>query len=287
MAAELLKGAPIAERIRAEVGADVAALKEQGITPSLVALQVGENPASAVYVGQQQKTADKLGISYRLEELPAESSQKFVADFIGKLNTDPSVTGIILQMPVPEGLNARALQALIDPAKDVEGVSPANMGWVVFGRPVLAPCTALGVVELINSTGVDLYGKEVVVVGHSDIVGKPVALLLVDKFATTTICHIGTGERGVLPDHVKRAEILVVAVGKAGLIKGEWVKEGAIVVDVGINRVGDKLVGDVEFEPAAERAAYITPVPGGVGPLTVTILMKNTVAAAKQQKGIE
>jgi methylenetetrahydrofolate dehydrogenase (NADP+)/methenyltetrahydrofolate cyclohydrolase len=160
------------------------------------------------------------------------------------------------------------------------------MGWVVFGRPALAPCTALGVIELINATGVDLYGKEVVVVGHSDIVGKPVALLLLDKFATTTVCHIGTGERGALPDHVKRAEILVVAVGKAGLIKGEWVKEGAIVVDVGINRVGDKIVGDVEFEAAAERAAYITPVPGGAGPLTVVMLMKNTVAATKLQKGI-
>jgi len=287
MAAELLKGAPIAERIREEVAAQVAALKDQGVTPSLVAIQVGENPASAVYVGQQQKAAEKLGIAYRLEELPADSSQKFVADFIAKLNQDPNVSGIILQMPVPQGLNARALQASLDPAKDVEGVSPANMGWVVFGRPMLAPCTALGAFELINSTGVDLYGKEVVVVGHSDIVGKPLALLLLDKFATTTVCHIGTGERGVLPEHVKRAEILVVAVGKAGLVKGEWIKEGAIVVDVGINRVGDKLVGDVEFEAAAERAAYITPVPGGVGPLTVTMLMRNTVLAAKQQKGLE
>jgi methylenetetrahydrofolate dehydrogenase (NADP+)/methenyltetrahydrofolate cyclohydrolase len=286
MAAQLLKGAPIAEHIREELSAEVAALKGKGVTPSLVALQVGENPASAVYVGQQQKAAEKLGITYGLEQLPADSAQQAVADFIGRLNRDADVNGIILQMPVPQGLNARELQALIDPAKDVEGVSPANMGWVVFGRPTLAPCTALGVVELINSTGVNLYGKEVVIVGHSDIVGKPVALLLLDKFATTTVCHIGTGERGVLPDHVKGAEVLVVAVGKAGLIKGEWVKQGAIVVDVGINRVGDKIVGDVEFEPAAERAAYITPVPGGVGPLTVTMLMKNTVAAAKLQKGL-
>jgi len=286
MAAELLKGAPIAERIRTELAAELAALKDKGIVPSLVAIQVGENPASAVYVGQQQKAAEKLGITYRLEQLSADSSQAAVADFIAKLNHDPQVTGIILQMPVPQALNARALQALIDPARDVEGVSPANMGWVVFGRPTLAPCTAMGVFELINSTGVNLYGKEVVIVGHSDIVGKPAALLLLDKFATTTVCHIGTGERGVLPDHVKRAEILVVAVGKAGIVKGEWVKQGAIVVDVGINRVGDKIVGDVEFEPAAERAAYITPVPGGVGPLTVTMLMKNTVLAAKQQKGL-
>jgi len=286
MAAELLKGAPIAERIREQVTADVAALKGKGVTPSLVAIQVGENPASAVYVAQQQKAAEKLGIGYRLEQLPADSTQQAVADFIAKLNADPAVNGIILQMPVPQGMNARELQASIAPAKDVEGVSPANMGWVVFGRPALAPCTALGVVELINATGVDLYGKEVVVVGHSDIVGKPVALLLLDKFATTTVCHIGTGERGVLPEHVKRAEILVVAVGRAGLIKGEWVKEGAIVVDVGINRVGDKIVGDVEFEPAAERAAYITPVPGGAGPLTVVMLMKNTVAATKLQKGM-
>jgi methylenetetrahydrofolate dehydrogenase (NADP+)/methenyltetrahydrofolate cyclohydrolase len=286
MAAELLKGAPIAERIRAELTAELAALKDQGIVPSLVAIQVGENPASAVYVGQQQKAAEKLGITYRLEQLAADSSQAAVADFIAKLNRDPQVNGIILQMPVPQALNARALQALIDPAKDVEGVSPANMGWVVFGRPTLAPCTALGVFELINSTGVNLYGKEVVIVGHSDIVGKPAALLLLDKFATTTVCHIGTGERGVLPDHVKQAEILVVAVGRAGIVKGEWIKEGAVVVDVGINRVGDKIVGDVEFEPAAERAAYITPVPGGVGPLTVTMLMRNTVQAVKQQQGI-
>lgn len=287
MAAQLLKGAPIAERIREQLAAEVAALQQKGLTPSLVAIQVGENPASAVYVGQQQKTAEKLGVTYRLEQLPADSSQEFVAQVIEKFNRDPNVSGIILQMPVPQGLNARELQAAIDPAKDVEGVSPANMGWVVFGRPTLAPCTALGVVELINSTGVDLYGKEVVVVGHSDIVGKPVALLLLDKFATTTVCHIGTGERGVLPEHVRRAEILVVAVGKAGLIKGEWIKQGAIVVDVGINRVGDKIVGDVEFEAAAERAAYITPVPGGVGPLTVTMLMKNTVAAAKAQRGLD
>ena len=286
MAAELLKGAPIAERIREQVTGEVAALKEKGVTPALVAIQVGENPASAVYVGQQRKAAEKLGIGYRLEQLPADSTQQAVADFIAKLNADPAVNGIILQMPVPQGMNARELQASVAPGKDVEGVSPANMGWVVFGRPALAPCTALGVIELINATGVDLYGKEVVVVGHSDIVGKPVALLLLDKFATTTVCHIGTGERGALPDHVKRAEILVVAVGKAGLIKGEWVKEGAIVVDVGINRVGDKIVGDVEFEAAAERAAYITPVPGGAGPLTVVMLMKNTVAATKLQKGI-
>ncbi|MBC7190521.1 bifunctional 5,10-methylenetetrahydrofolate dehydrogenase/5,10-methenyltetrahydrofolate cyclohydrolase, partial [Candidatus Aerophobetes bacterium] len=152
-------------------------------------------------------------------------------------------------------------------------------------KPVLGPCTAMAVMELINSTGVELYGKEAVMVGHSDIVGKPVALLLLDKFVTTSVCHIATGERGILPDYVKRAEILIVAVGKANLIKGEWIRDGAIVIDVGINRVGDKIVGDVEFEVAKEKASYITPVPGGVGPVTTAMLLKNTVEAAKMQLG--
>jgi len=172
---------------------------------------------------------------------------------------------------------------MIDPEKDAEGVSPANMGMVVYGKPLLAPCTAMAVMELINSVGVKLYGKEAVIVGHSDIVGKPTALLLLDKFVTTSVCHIATGERGTLPQYVSQAEILIVAVGKANLVKGEWVKEGAIVIDVGINRVEGKIVGDVEFEVAKERASYITPVPGGVGAVTTAMLLKNCVQAAKLQ----
>ena len=284
MAAQLLQGGPIAVAIKEELNREVERLTAAGVSLCLAAVQVGQNPASAVYVRQQQRNCEQLGIHYQLHELEADISPDALADCLGKLGANPGITGIILQLPLPEGMDTRRMQAVIDPTKDVEGVSPANAGWVVYGRPRLAPCTALAVVELIGSTGIDLYGKNVTVVGHSDIVGKPVGLLLLDKFATVSICHIGTAERGELADYVGRAEVLVVAVGKPGVIKGAWVRQGAMVVDVGINRVGDKIVGDVEFEAAQERAAYITPVPGGVGPLTVTMLMKNTIEAAKWQR---
>ena len=178
----------------------------------------------------------------------------------------------------------RRIQSTISPFKDVEGVNPANMGWIIYGKSILAPCTALAVKELVEYTKVDLYGKEVVMVGHSDIVGKPVSLLLLDKFATVSVCHIGTSDAGMLETHVRRAEILIVAVGKANLIPGDWIKEGAIVIDVGINRVGDKIVGDVEFESAKERASWITPDPGGVGPVTTAILLRNVVKSVKWMK---
>ncbi|MFA5500758.1 MAG: bifunctional 5,10-methylenetetrahydrofolate dehydrogenase/5,10-methenyltetrahydrofolate cyclohydrolase, partial [Candidatus Omnitrophota bacterium] len=163
------------------------------------------------------------------------------------------------------------------PEKDAEGMHPENLGRILLGQYKIGPCTAMAVMELLEASKIDLYGKEAVIVGHSEIVGKPLALMLLNKFATTTVCHIATGERGALADHVKRAEVLIVAVGKAGIVKGEWVKEGAVVIDVGINKVADKIVGDVEFEEASARAAFITPVPGGVGPLTTTILMRNVV----------
>jgi len=284
VAAQLLQGAPIASAIKDDLLPAIQRLTNSGIALSLAAVQVGENPASAVYVRQQQKNCEQIGIHYRLHELPADTTQDDLADYLQRLNANPAVTGIILQMPLPEGMDIRVVRSLLAPVKDVEGISPANMGSVVYGRPRLAPCTALAVMELIGATGIPLRGKQVTVVGHSDIVGKPVALLLLDQFATVSVCHIGTAERGDLADYVARAEILVVAVGRAGVIKGEWVRPGAVVIDVGINRVGDKLVGDVEFEPAAERAAYITPVPGGVGPLTVAMLLRNTVEAARWQR---
>jgi len=184
---------------------------------------------------------------------------------------------------VPKGIDAKRLVNIIRPEKDAEGMHPENLGRILLGDYNIGPCTAMAVMALLESTGVKLYGKEAVVVGHSEIVGKPLSLMLLNKFATTTVCHIATGERGVLCEHVKRGEVLVVAVGKAALIKGGWIKEGAIVVDVGINKVGDKIVGDVEFEGASQRASYITPVPGGVGPLTTTILMRNTVELFKSQ----
>lgn len=278
---KLIEGKVIAEKIKAEVESEIAALKAAGITPKLVAVQVGENPASAVYVKQQKKNCEKAGIIYELKTIPADITEEQLLGEIEKINNDATITGIILQLPLPQGIDVRKIQASLSPKKDVEGVNPANMGWIVYGSPFFAPCTALAVKEIIDSTGVDLYGKEVVMVGHSDIVGKPVALLLVNKFATVSICHIGTSKAGMLEQHVRRADILIVAVGKANLIPGAWIKRGAIVVDVGINRVEDKIVGDVEFDTAQEKASLITPVPGGVGPVTTAILLRNVAKAAK------
>jgi len=283
MAAQIIDGKRIAGEIKEKLIKEIEELKKQGITPSLSAIQVGDDPGTGVYVRAQQRSCEKIGLDYKLHQFKEDISQKELRDFIARLNEDTGVSGIILQMPLPSQLDGRILQGMIDPKKDAEGVSPANMGMVVYGKPLLAPCTAMAVMELINSVGVKLYGKEAVVVGHSDIVGKPTALLLLDKFVTTSVCHIATGERGTLPQYVSQAEILIVAVGKANLVKGEWVKEGAIVIDVGINRVEGKIVGDVEFEVAKERASYITPVPGGVGAVTTAMLLKNCVQAAKLQ----
>ncbi|RLE06562.1 bifunctional 5,10-methylenetetrahydrofolate dehydrogenase/5,10-methenyltetrahydrofolate cyclohydrolase [Candidatus Aerophobetes bacterium] len=285
MSANIIDGAKIANNIKKRLRQEIELLKDKGIFPSLVAIQVGENPDSKIYTRSQRKSCEKIGIEYKLHQFKEDVSSKELEKFIEELNEDRKVNGIIIQMPLPSHLDAFTLQRRINPLKDVEGVSPANMGLVVYGRPVLAPCTAMAVMEIIKSTGINLYGKEAVMVGHSDIVGKPVALLLLKEFVTTSVCHIATGERGKLPHYVKEAEILIVAVGKANLIKGEWVKEGAIVIDVGINRVGGKIVGDVEFEKAKEKASYITPVPGGVGPVTTAILLKNTVEATKLQSG--
>ncbi|MCM8759105.1 MAG: bifunctional 5,10-methylenetetrahydrofolate dehydrogenase/5,10-methenyltetrahydrofolate cyclohydrolase [Candidatus Omnitrophica bacterium] len=281
MAAQILAGKEIAERIKQEVKNEIEFLKQKGIIPKLVAVQIGENPSSAVYLNAQKKSCQSIGINHEVISLASNISESELIGFIQKLNQDREITGIILQLPLPQGIDVRKVQSTIAVEKDVEGVNPANLGWIIYGRPFLAPCTALAVKELIDSTNIDLYGKEVVMVGHSDIVGKPVALLLVDKFATVSICHIATSEHGMLETHVKMAEILIVAVGKAHLIKGDWIKEGAIVIDVGINKLGDKIVGDVEFETAKEKASWITPVPGGVGPVTTAILLRNTIKAAK------
>ncbi|MDP2939304.1 MAG: bifunctional 5,10-methylenetetrahydrofolate dehydrogenase/5,10-methenyltetrahydrofolate cyclohydrolase [Candidatus Omnitrophota bacterium] len=285
MSAKLLEGKPIAEKIKQNLKQEIASLKSKfNTTPTLATVQVGENPQAAIYLKSQKKVAQELGIEFQEHPLAATLTEEALIDYIEKLNHDKNVTGILLQLPLPAQINAKDIPIHINPLKDVEGMHPENVGQAIFGKMRIGSCTALSVMELIKSTGVDLYGKEAVIVGHSEIVGKPVSLLLLDKFATVTTCHIATGQRGYLPTHVKRAEILVVAVGKPGIIQGEWVQEGAIVIDVGINRVGDKIVGDVEFEKAFERASFITPVPGGVGPLTVTMLMKNLVEAFKLQQ---
>ncbi len=304
MSAKLLEGKPIAEAIRARVKGEVEALKAKGRGPKLTAILAGENPGAKFYAGAQEKACAEVGIEYELKQLAAEVTQQDLGGVIGGLNGDRSVHGILLLMPVPKGLNGAEAQALIEPRKDVDGVSPANLGRVVLGRPRLAPCTAMSVIELVRASGVDAYGQEVAVVGSSEIVGKPAALLLMDKYitadeegrtdklagATVTVCHIGTSERGDLGVHTSRADILVTAVGvKPGLISGEMVKPGAIVIDVATIRVKDKetgktrTYGDVDFEGAKERAAAITPVPGGVGVVTTAILLRNTVEAAKWQ----
>ncbi len=283
--AKLLEGKPIAEKIKEEVKQQVASLSKK---PVLASIMVGDNAGAEAYVKSQKKTAEGLGIEYQFHKLEASMTEAGLIEFIKKLNSDKSVNGIILQMPLPAQIDYKKISQFILPEKDVEGMHPVNIGKILFGTSTslstkILPCTPAAVMELLNSTGIDLYGKEVVVVGHSEIVGKPLALLLLEKFATVTVCHIGTSKAGKLEEHVRGAEVLIVAVGKAGLIKGGWIKEGAIVVDVGINRVGDKIVGDVEFEDAEKRASWITPVPGGVGPLTVTMLMRNLVEAAKLQ----
>jgi len=279
--AKLLEGSILAEKIKEGIKLQAASLKSK---PVLVSILVGDDPGSAAYVKSQAKTAESLGIIYKLHQLNRNISENVLIDFILNLNADKTVNGIILQMPLPEAIDYKLVSERILPLKDVEGMHPVNAGKLLFGQANMVACTAGAVMELLNSTGVDLYGKEAVVVGHSEIVGKPLALLLLEKFATVTVCHIATSKAQKLEEHVRRAEVLIVAVGSPGLIKGEWIKKGAIVVDVGINCQDDKIVGDVEFAEAEKRASYITPVPGGVGPLTVAILMRNLVEAAKLQQ---
>jgi len=304
MSAKLLEGKPIAEAIRAQVKAEVEGLKGKGVAPKLVAVLAGDNPGARFYAGAQEKACQEVGIGYELQQHPAEITQSELEAATQRLNGDRTVHGILLLMPTPKGINGPAAQAVIDPRKDVDGVSPANLGRVVLGQPRLVPCTAMSVIELLRSAGVDAYGREAVVVGSSEIVGKPVALLLVDKYitmnaegktdklagATVTVCHIGTSERGDLAAHTRRADILVTAVGvKPGLISGDMLKPGAIVIDVATIRVKDpetgktSTYGDVDFAAAQEKVAAITPVPGGVGAVTTAILLRNTVEAARWQ----
>ena len=279
----LIDGAAIASRIREEVKARVADLARHGRHIHLTAILVGSTPAGELYAQRQNETCATVGIDYDLVTLPADATFDDVAAVIERLNKDLSVTGIMLHLPLPAHLDATVLQHRIDPVKDVEGVNPANIGYVVYGHTLIAPCTALAVIELIKSTGVPLRGAEAVVVGASEIAGKPIALLLTEQMATVTLCHIATKD---LAAHTRRAEILVVAVGKPNLITADHVKPGAVVIDVGINRVKQpdgtkKTVGDVDFDPVAKKAAHITPVPGGVGPMTVAILLKNTLRSAE------
>ena len=286
MTATILDGHAIAERIKRELASELARLGSGRPVPTLASVQIGDQAASALFIRAQARHAAGLGIQMRTVRVAGDVNQVELESRIRDLNVDAGVHGIFVQNPLPSHLDAQRISAAIDPLKDVEGIHPQNSARRFFGRGRIGSCTALAVMELIESTGVDLKGKESVVIGHSEIVGRPVTMLLLDALATTTVCHVGTTAAGRLTDHVKRAEVLVVAVGQPRLIKGEWIKSGAVVIDVGINVIAGKVVGDVEFEAAAKRAAFISPVPGGVGPVTVVMVMKNLVEAFKLQQGV-
>jgi len=281
MAAEIIDGRAIAQAVRDEVRADVAAWVAEGNrAPGLATVLVGDDPASAVYVDGKQKASAEAGIEGFDHRLAHDTGHEEVSRLLQRLNDDPAVSGILLQLPTPPQVDGSALTELIDPLKDVDGLTPISAGLLAKGRPGLRPCTPEGVMELLRRHDVALEGAEAVVVGRSDLVGKPLSALLLAANATVTTCHSRTRD---LPEVCRRADILVAAVGRPEFVRGDWVKEGATVIDVGINRTDAGLVGDVAFAEAAERAALITPVPRGVGPMTIAMLLRNTLLAARAQ----
>ncbi|MBW2733475.1 MAG: bifunctional methylenetetrahydrofolate dehydrogenase/methenyltetrahydrofolate cyclohydrolase FolD [Deltaproteobacteria bacterium] len=280
--AELMDGKALAKEVKRALKQEVAQLIEQGVTPGLAVVLVGEDPASAVYVRSKTRTCKRLGLAHFDHVLPAETGQAQLMALVDELNADTRVHGILVQLPLPNTIDEATVLERIDPRKDVDGFHPENLGRLMIGEPRFVPCTPAGVMRLLDAGNVDYVGKHAVVVGRSRIVGKPVAQLLLARHCTVTMAHSRTRD---LDEVVRSADIVVAAVGRAELVKGDWIKPGAAVVDVGINRVGEKLVGDVAFEAAAERAALITPVPGGVGPMTIAMLMENTVSAAKLTLG--
>jgi methylenetetrahydrofolate dehydrogenase (NADP+)/methenyltetrahydrofolate cyclohydrolase len=275
----LIDGKAIAQQVRDEVRDEVAAWVDGGHEPpGLATVLVGDDPASAIYVAGKQKASAEAGIRGFDHRLPAGTSEQEVRSLLHQLNEDPTVNGILLQLPTPGHIDGPRLTTEIAPGKDVDGLTPISTGLLAKNLPGLRPCTPQGCMEMLRRHDVDLEGAEAVVVGRSDLVGKPLALLLLHAHATVTIAHSRTRDLAAV---CRRADVLVAAVGVAHLIKGDWVKEGAVVIDVGMNRVDGKLTGDVEFEAARERARLITPVPGGVGPMTIAMLMRNTLEAAK------
>lgn len=281
MTARILDGKAIAAAVEAEVAAAASALTRQyGTSPALAAILVGEDPASAIYVRRKAQACGRTGLRSETFHLPAQTSEAEVLALIGDLNARPDIHGILPQQPMPPQIDPRAVFERIDPRKDVDGLGPANMAALLIGRPQLVPCTPAGVMRMLEHAGVEPSGREAVVVGRSTIVGRPIALLLLQANATVTWCHTRTRDLGA---HTRRADILVVAAGRAGLITGEMIKPGAAVIDVGISRLDGKLVGDVDFASASNVAGWITPVPGGVGPMTIAMLLRNTVQAAELQ----
>jgi methylenetetrahydrofolate dehydrogenase (NADP+)/methenyltetrahydrofolate cyclohydrolase len=280
---KLLKGKPLADEILAQVAAEAESLKAQGVYPCLTTIEVGEDPASRYYLENQKRVAERVGIKYELRQLDPAISRLEMLKVIEDINQDSSIHGLIINLPLPKHLNTSEMQWSISGLKDVEGITPYNMGRLFMGTGGLQPCTAVAIVELVKASGIDIKGKEATIVGRSNIVGKPAGIMLMAENATVTTCHSFTSKAGKLEKHVNNADILVAAIGVPELIKGDWIKPGAVVIDAGINSVNGKMVGDVEFEAAKEKAAWITPVPGGVGTVTTAILMKNTIEAARAQ----
>jgi len=280
MVKNIIDGNKIAQDIRNEVRASTLELKEQkGIVPGLAVILVGEDPASQVYVGRKAKACAEVGFLSREYKLPVETDEEKLLKIIKKLNKDKFIHGILVQLPLPKHISTEKIIAAIDPRKDVDGFHPYNVGGLVTGTPLFIPCTPRGIMELLSRSGIELAGKEAVVVGRSNIVGKPIALLLLAQNATVTMCHSKTKD---LPAVTGRADVLIAAIGKPHMIKANMVKEGAVVIDVGVNRLENgKLAGDVAFDEVAAKASFITPVPGGVGPMTIAMLMKNTLDAAR------
>ena len=289
MSAKIISGTEIAKEIRVELKQEIAELKEKhGLTPGLATVLVGDDPASKVYVGQKEKSCNNLGIYSKMINLPGDIAEKELLKLIDELNNNSSIHGILVQLPLPKHINEASVLYAIDPNKDVDGFHPVNVGKMVIGEKCFLPCTPHGVLELLSRSGVKTEGAEVVIVGRSNIVGKPVLNLMLQKRpsgnATVTLCHTRTKD---LSFHTKRADILIVATGHPKTVTGDMVKEGVVVIDVGVNRIGKTpegkaiLAGDVEFDSIKEKAAAITPVPGGVGPMTIVMLMKNTVEAAR------
>ena len=278
----ILNGKSLAQQIKNELAGEVALLKKKNIVPGIAVVLVGQNPASQIYVRNKKKACDEVGIVSFDHNLPATTQQNELLKLIQQLNSDERVHGILVQLPLPSSIDEQLILENVDPAKDVDGFHPLNLGKLLIGVPSLRPCTALGAIALIDSIGYKLASKSAVVIGRSKIVGKPSALMLLERNATVTICHSKTAN---LPEIVRAADVVIAAIGSPHFVKGDWIKEGALVIDVGINRLGNsQIVGDVDFASAEKRAFAITPVPGGVGPMTIAMLLKNVVESAKQYK---
>jgi methylenetetrahydrofolate dehydrogenase (NADP+) / methenyltetrahydrofolate cyclohydrolase len=283
--AQILDGKVVAAKVQAAVAEGVAALRARGVRPALAVVLVGEHPASKVYVGGKRRACQALGIEARDHLFPQGLAEADLLALVRELNADRSIHGILVQLPLPPGVDEDRVIAAVDPAKDVDGFHPENLGRLLAGTPGVLPCTPAGVIEILDHYGVDLKGADAVVIGRSRIVGKPLAQLLLGRHATVTVCHTRTRD---LAAHTRRADLLAVAAGRAGVVTGDMVHPDAVVVDVGVNRLPDgRLAGDVDFASVSARARAITPVPGGVGPMTIAMLMRNTLAAARRQVGLD